>query len=104
MTVEYQIFYWRDIPAQVRVRSEDKKVSRPLAHRFQVAIDEAAMQSGATESGAYLEEWRTSEWQTRDGELESVADGLVAELEARYSGAVVRDLVKQGGYESAAAQ
>lgn len=103
MTVEYQIFYWRDIPAQVRVRGEGKKVSRPLSHRFQVAIDEAAMQSGATESGAYLEEWRTSEWQPRDGDLEAVAEALVAEIEAQYSGAVVRELIKQGGYESAGA-
>lgn len=103
MTVEYQIFYWRDIPAQVRVRGEGKKVSRPLPHRFQVAIDDAAMRSGATESGAYLEEWRTSQWEPRDGELEAVAEALVAEIEARYSSAVMRDLIKQGGYESAAA-
>jgi hypothetical protein len=104
MTVEYQIFYWRDIPAQVRLRAAGKKVSRPLAHRFQVAIDDAAMQSGATESGAYLEEWRTSDWQARDGELDELADVLVAEIEAKYSNAVVRDLIKQGGYESAAEQ
>lgn len=100
MTVEYQIFYWRDIPAQVRVRNAEKRLSRPLAPRFQAAIDEAAMQSAATETEAYLDEWRTSEWEQREGELETVASALVAEIETAYAGPVLRQLIKQGGYRS----
>jgi hypothetical protein len=55
MTVEYQILYWRDIPAQVRVRSGRQRVTRPLPARFQEAIDEAAMRGRATSTDEYLD-------------------------------------------------
>lgn len=99
MAVEYQIVYWRDIPAQVRVREAGQRQSRQLAQRFMVAIDEAAMRSGATGAQDYLDDWRTTEWAARDGDLQSAADALVAELEAAYPGATLRDLIKQGGYD-----
>jgi hypothetical protein len=54
----YQIIYWRDIPAQVQVLQERRRISRPLSDRFQVAIDEAAMRDGTFGSDAYLEQWR----------------------------------------------
>jgi hypothetical protein len=99
MTVDYQIVYWRDIPAQVRVRDESgKRVSRPLAHRFQVAIDEAAMRAGATGAEAYLDDWRTTEWQQRPGERDEALAALVSELETQYDSGAVRALVANGGH------
>jgi hypothetical protein len=98
MTIDYQIVYWRDIPAQIRVRADGKRVSRPLAQRFQVAIDEAAMRAGATGAQDYLDDWHTTDWQSRTGELDEAAESLVNELETQYDSATVRALIANGGY------
>lgn len=99
MTVEYQVVYWRDIPAQVRVRENRQKGSRPLATRFQVAIDEAAMRAGATGAEDYLADWHTSAWQAYEGDFDSALDTLVSDLEARYTPTVLRALIAHGGRE-----
>lgn len=99
MTIKYQIIYWRDIPAQVKVKAGRKRVGRPLPQRFPVAIDEAAMRAGLTESDAYLEEWRNGDWLERDGDPEDVADALVGELEAAYPAKRLQLLIQQHGLE-----
>ncbi|MEM7344152.1 MAG: virulence factor [Chloroflexota bacterium] len=101
MAVKYQIIYWRDMPAQVKVRVGRQRVSRPLSDRFEKAIDQAAMQSGAVGTDEYLAEWRNSEWQEREGDPEAIADELVTEIEAAYPRERLRDLAKQGGWENA---
>lgn len=100
MTTQYQIIYWRDIPAQVKVKAGRKRFGKPLSNRFPAAIDEAAMRAGKTESDAYLAEWRSSDWQERDGEPEAVADALIAELEAAYPPQRLRQLIQNGGREA----
>ena len=97
---KYQIIYWRDIPAQVKVKAGRKRVGRPLSDRFPVAIDEAAMRAGKTESGAYLAEWRNGDWQEREGDPEEIADILVAALEANYPAQRLRNLVNNAGWEA----
>ncbi len=99
MTVKYQIIFWRDIPAQVKVKAGRERVGRPLSNRFPVAIDKAAMRAGKTESNDYLAEWRSSDWQEREGEPEAVADVLVAELEAAYPPQRLHTLIQQLGLE-----
>jgi hypothetical protein len=99
MTTKYQIIFWRDIPAQVKVKVGRKRTGRPLSNRFPVAIDEAAMRAGLTNSADYLAQWRNGEWLERDGELEVVADTLLAELEAAYSPERLRTLIEQHGFE-----
>jgi hypothetical protein len=84
MSITYQIVYWRDIPAQVRLRSGKERISRPLSMRFQEAIDMAAMRAETTSTDDYLEEWRTGEAQTREGDPEQIAGAIVAEIEASY--------------------
>lgn len=84
MTVEYQIIFWRDIPAQVKVRMDGKRLARSLTERFQQAIDQAAMDAGLIGTDAYLAEWRTSPWNQYDGEPELVADGVVSKIESEY--------------------
>ena len=103
MTIKYQIIYWRDIPAQVKVRAGRKRAGRPLSGRFTVAIDEAAMRAGLTNADDYLTEWRNGDWLERDGELEEVAAALVRELEADYPKQRLRQLVAQQGLEQAGA-
>lgn len=100
MATTYQIIYWRDIPAQVKVRAGRQRVSRPLAARFEQAIDQAAMKADKTDSDDYLAEWRQSEWAEREGEPESLAKTLVSEIEADYSPERLKLLVKNGGHEA----
>ena len=50
--------YWRDIPAQVLIKRGRDRGKHLLSHRFQAAIDRAAMKAGKGGSDAYLEEWR----------------------------------------------
>lgn len=99
MSFRYQIVYWRDIPAQIKGKAGRQRISRMLAQRFQVAIDEAAMRDGTTDTDAYLDEWRSTDWQEHDGEPEPFLDNLVAEIEGQYPGKRLKALMDSGGYE-----
>jgi hypothetical protein len=99
MTIKYKIIYWRDIPAQVKVKAGRQRSGRPLSNRFTVAIDEAAMRAGLTKSEDYLAHWRNSEWLERDGELVETADALVAELEAAYPPERLSTIIRQHGLD-----
>jgi hypothetical protein len=102
MSHTYQIVYWRDIPAQVRLRSGRERISRSLAPRFQEAIDAAAMIGRTTSSDEYLDEWRSSEWVAAEGDPdpELFADELVARLEADYPPARLEALMRNEGREN----
>jgi hypothetical protein len=99
MSVTYQIVYWRDIPAQIKLRSESGRLARSLSPRFQEAIDAAAMRANTTGTDAYLEEWRTTPPQQGEGDPERVADVLAAELEAAYPEERLDKLAMNKGYE-----
>jgi hypothetical protein len=77
----YQILYWKDIPAQVRVFPESgRPISRQLPDRFQQEIDARAMDEGLTGTDAYLEHWHWSDKQERDLPAQELLDALVKEL------------------------
>jgi hypothetical protein len=95
----FQIVYWRDIPAQVKVKAGRERAGKPLSERFQVFIDRAAMRAGMFNTDDYLAEWRTSEAVERDGAPEAVAEAVVAELEAAYSDERLEQLTQNGGKE-----
>ena len=77
----YQILYWKDIPAQVRVFGESgRPISRQLPDRFQQEIDARAMNEGLTGTDAYLEQWHWSEKQERDLPAQELLEALVKEL------------------------
>jgi len=103
MTVNYQIIYWRDIPAQVKVKAGRERSGKPLSQRFTVAIDEAAMRAGLTESSDYLSQWRMSDWQEctpcMAREPAEVAEAVARELEEAYPPQRLRQLIKQLGRE-----
>jgi hypothetical protein len=99
MSVTYQIVYWRDIPAQIKLRSESGRLARSLSPRFQEAIDAAAMRANATGTDDYLEEWRTSPPHQGEGDPEHVADVLAAELEVAYPEEKLEMLVINKGFE-----
>lgn len=104
MSISYQILYWRDIPAQIKVRSGSQRINRPLSPRFQEAIDEAAMRADATSTDAYLEEWRSSDWQEMEDEAEQLADALAAQIEAEYTPERLKRLKANKGYETASSK
>ncbi len=96
-TSSVQIVYWRDIPAQVKVKAGRVRAAQPLTERFQEAIDAAAMRAGLIGTDDYLSQWRTDEPEEREGEPEAVAQARAAELEAAYSDELLRQLVAGQG-------
>jgi hypothetical protein len=97
MVVSYQVVYWRDIPAQVKVKAGRERGGAALESRFQEAIDAAAMRAGLTGTDAYLGEWRTGEAKEREGEVDAVARAVAAELEAAYPDERLAALAENGG-------
>jgi hypothetical protein len=98
-TTSIQIVYWRDIPAQVKGKAGRARGGRQLSDRFQVFIDRAAMRSGLFNTDDYLNEWRTSDTQDREGELDAALDAVAAELEAAYPDERLEKIVNGGGRE-----
>jgi hypothetical protein len=79
----YQVLYWKDIPAQVKVVVEGKRpLSRTMPPRFQMEIDRVAMEQGLAGTDDYLNQWHWSEKRERDGTPEEVLDAVMRELEA----------------------
>ena len=81
MTI-YQILYWKDMPAQVRIYSAGGR-PKPyqLPESFQQAIDARAMQEGLTGTDAYLEHWHWTEKRERDFPPEELLEALLRELD-----------------------
>ena len=102
MAIRYQIVYWRDIPAQIKIKDGRKRKGQPLSDRFAQGIDQAAMLAGLVGSDDYLAQWRTTPWQEYEGEAETLAQALAAELEESYPSQRLKALVKNGGYEKTA--
>lgn len=95
------IVYWRDIPAQVIVRSGRQSAKRELPLRFTEAIDMAAMRSGASGTDAYLAEWRRADPVEVTGELEAEADRAAAAIDRDYPKERLVALASNGGREVA---
>lgn len=95
----FQIVYWRDIPAQVKVKAGRTRAARQLTNRFQEAIDAAAMRAGLIGTDEYLAEWRSAEAEERAGEPEAVAEAVAAKLEAAYGDERLQHLVNNQGRE-----
>ena len=81
---EYQVLYWKDIPAQVRVFDGKRRVARQMPSRFQDAIDRRAMKEGLAGTDAYLAHWQWSERQERPGDPQAVLAAVVRDLEGSY--------------------
>ncbi len=91
------IVFWRDIPSQVIVKSDQATARRQLAQRFQDGIDQAAMVSGAHDSDAYTDSWRRTNAGPCGDDAEAEATDAVARLEADYPLERLLDLVRAGG-------
>lgn len=91
------IVYWRDIPAQVIVGKGRRGAKKPLAERFEQAIDRAAMKTGAADTDAYLAEWRKAAPFPMDGDPQEIVEAEVARLEAEYDQDRLKALIANEG-------
>ncbi len=81
---EYQVLYWREIPAQVRVFEGRRPVSAKMPDRFQDEIDRIAMEEGLEGSDDYLDQWKWTKRLERPGTVEEVMTALLQELEEEH--------------------
>lgn len=93
------IVYWRDIPAQVIVKAGRRAAKRPLADRFQQAIDRAAMRARLSDSESYLAEWRRGAPSACADDIERAADDAASRIEQAYDDGRLAALVRAGGYD-----
>ena len=95
------LVFWRDIPAQVLVKRGRERGKAILSHRFQAAIDRAAMRAGKGGSDEYLADWRR-ETSAVDSTLspQQLADELAVGLEEKFSDEDIKQLVKNKGLAS----
>ncbi len=94
---------WRDIPAQVIVKRGRDAAKVQLSHRFQEAVDRAAMRAGKGSSDAYLADWKRSEPRPCGDDLQAEAAAEAARLEARYTDEDLERLIRAKGIDAAAA-
>lgn len=97
------IIYWRDIPAQVVVKQGRTTAKIQLSHRFQEAVDRAAMRAGRGSSDAYLADWKRSDPRPCGDDLQAEADAEAARIEAAYTDADLDRLIRAKGLNAPAA-
>ena len=93
------IISWRDIPAQVIVKQGRETAKVQLTHRFQEAVDRAAMRAGKGSSEAYLADWKRSDPRPVSGDLAAEAKAEADWLESRYSDEDLERLIRAHGLE-----
>jgi Virulence factor len=93
------IISWRDIPAQVIVKRGRETAKVQLSHRFQEAVDRAAMRAGKGSSDAYLADWKRSAPHACGDELKAVAEAEAAALESRYSDEDLERMIRAKGID-----
>jgi hypothetical protein len=82
---QYQILYWKSVPAQVKVfPGGGRPISRQMPDRFHVEIDRIAMQEGLAGTDDYLNQWHWTAKQERPGNPAEILDELIRELEADW--------------------
>jgi hypothetical protein len=91
---------WRDVPAQVLVKSGRETAKVQLSHRFQEAVDRAAMRAGKAGSDAYLADWKRSEPRRCGDNLQAEAQMEADRIEARYSDADLLRIIRAHGVDA----
>lgn len=97
---EVVVITWRDIPAQVKGKVGDLKHDAVLPHRFQKAVDRAAMVAGKKTYDEYITEWRRTT-EPFSGDLAAAVDEIAARIEAEYTNERLMTLVANGGWDPA---
>lgn len=90
---------WRDIPSQIVVKQGRETGKVQLSHRFQEAIDRAAMRAGKAGSDAYLADWKRSEPVECGNDMQAVAQAEAERIEALYSDDDLLRLIRAHGVD-----
>ena len=93
------VISWRDIPAQVVVKKGRETGKVQLSHRFQEAVDRAAMRAGKSGSADYLADWKRSESRACSDDMQAEADAEAATIEALYSDEDLLRLIRAHGVD-----
>lgn len=97
---ELVVILWRDIPAQVNGRTGPERHQVVLPHRFQKAIDRAAMVAGKKTAQEYVGEWRRTTLPVA-GDVAAQVAATAATIEAEYTNPRLLAIVANGGWEPA---
>ena len=100
---ELVVIMWRDIPAQINGRAGGERHQIVLAHRFQKAIDRAAMVAGKKTAQEYVGEWRRTAHPLQ-GELVPTVEALAAQIDREFPNDRLLALVDNGGWDPARPQ
>ena len=98
------VISWRDIPAQVVVKKGRETGKVQLSHRFQEAVDRAAMRAGKAGSAEYLADWKRSEPRACGDDMQAEADAEAARIEARYTDDDLLRIIRAHGIDTTLAQ
>jgi hypothetical protein len=93
------VISWRDVPAQVLVKKGRETAKVQLSHRFQEAVDRAAMRAGKSGSDAYLADWKRSDPIACSDDIQAEAAAEAARIEAKYSDDDLLRLIRAHGLE-----
>jgi hypothetical protein len=94
------VISWRDIPAQVIVKRGRESAKVQLSHRFQEAVDRAAMRAGKGSSDAYLADWARSAPRPCGDDLQAEASAEAARLESKFTDEDLERLVRSKGVDA----
>jgi hypothetical protein len=97
------VISWRDIPAQVIVKRGRETAKVQLSHRFQEAVDRAAMRAGKGSSDAYLADWARSAPRPCGEDLQAEASAEAARLEAQFKDEDLERLIRAKGVNASPA-
>ncbi|MBM31766.1 MAG: hypothetical protein CL764_02790 [Chloroflexi bacterium] len=98
MTINIRIMYWKEIPLQVEGVEGSNRNSFTLDSRFQEAADAIAMFDGSYGSDAYLDGFQWKEHGTFEGDLDTVVNLKLKEINERMPEnfvSILRDLIKK---------
>lgn len=94
------VISWRDVPAQVVVKSGRETAKVQLSQRFQEAVDRAAMRAGKSSSSDYLQDWRRSDPRRCGDDLQAEAEAEANRIESQYSDEDLLKLIRAHGNRS----
>ena len=93
------VISWRDVPAQVLVKAGRETAKIQLSHRFQEAVDRAAMRAGKASSGDDLADWKRSDPRACGDDLQAEANAEAARIEAHYSDEDLLRIIRAHGVD-----
>ena len=94
------VISWRDIPAQVIAKRGRDAAKVQLSHRFQEAVDRAAMRAGKGSSDAYLADWARSAPRPCGDDLKAEAASEAARLESKFTDEDLERLIRSKGVDA----